>query len=283
MKPLVTLVSPVYNCMPYLRDFLDCLERQTWRPLQAILVDDGSTDGSDQCLQEHKKRLEASGIDVELVFCSHGGQAAAFNAALPRVAGEFFTWCDSDDLMTPDNIEKKAQWLLDHPDVGMVRNNGVVMDADKGVVLSQSARETDKCQKSIFEELFLDLTYCYAGCYMIRGDLFWACYPQKQIPVSPEGQNLQLLLPPASRTECGYIDEVLHTYCRRSSGHSSMERSYQDNLRRMENFTALRIALLQYCRCDRAHFTDLAKALEEKNRKILLHSALQRARKDLRK
>ena len=283
MKPLVTLVSPVYNCMPYLPDFLACLREQTWRPLQVILVDDGSADGSRECLREHKEILEASGIHVDLVFCAHGGQAAAFNAALPLVSGAFFTWCDSDDLMTPDNVEKKVRWLSEHPDVGMVRNNGIVMDADKGVVLSHSARETDKCQKSIFEELFLDLTYCYAGCYMIRSELFWQCYPQRQIPVSPEGQNLQLLLPPASRTECGYIDETLHTYCRRSSGHSSMERSYQDNLRRMENFTALRLTLLEYCQCDRAHYTDLAKSLEEKNRKILLYSAVQRARKDMRK
>ena len=283
MKPLVTLVSPVYNCMPYLPDFLACLREQTWRPLQVILVDDGSADGSAQCLREQKPLLEEAGIQVELVFAVHGGQAAAFNAALPLVSGAFFTWCDSDDLMTPDNVEKKVRWLSEHPDVGMVRNNGIVMDADKGVVLSQSARETDKCQKSIFEELFLDLTYCYAGCYMIRSDLFWQCYPQRQIPVSPEGQNLQLLLPPASRTECGYIDEALHTYCRRSGGHSSMERSYQDNLRRMENFTALRLTLLECCQCDRAHYTDLAKSLEEKNRKILLYSAVQRARKDMRK
>ena len=185
--------------------------------------------------------------------------------------------------MSPDNIEKKVQWLLEHPDVGMVRNNGIVMDGDKGVVLSQSARETDKCQQNIFDELFLDRTYCYAGCYMIRSDLFWRCYPQKQIPVSPEGQNLQLLLPPASRTECGYIDECLHTYCRRGSGHSSKKRSYQENLRRMENFMALRLAVLEYCDCDRAHFAQLAKTLEENNRKILLHSALQQARKDMRK
>ena len=38
MKPLVTLVSPVYNAMPYLQAFLVCLEKQTWRPLEVILV-----------------------------------------------------------------------------------------------------------------------------------------------------------------------------------------------------------------------------------------------------
>lgn len=283
MNPLVTLVSPVYNAMPYLKDFLACLEKQTWRPLEVILVDDGSTDDSAGQLRQRKAALETAGLSVNLLFCPHRGQAAAMNAALPLISGDFFTWCDSDDLLTPDSVEKKVRWLMAHSDVGMVRSNGIVMDADKGVQLSESAKAADRCQKNIFEDLFLDRTYCYAGCYMVRTALFFACYPEKKMPESPEGQNLQLLLPPASRSECGYLDELLHTYCRRHSGHSSRDRSYQENLKRTENFTALRLAILEYCDCDRAHYTALARSLEEKNRKILLYSAVQRARKELGK
>ncbi len=269
--------------MPYLQDFLDCLKKQTWRPFQVILVDDGSEDDSAQCLRENQKELELAGIQVNLVFCSHQGQAAAVNAALPLIKGDFFTWCDSDDLMARDGVEKKARWLIDHPQIGMVRNNGIVLDGDKNTVLFESARPADRECKDIFKDLFLDRTYCYAGCYMIRTALFFACYPQKQIPLSPEGQNLQLLLPPASRTPCGYIDDQLHTYCRRGSGHSSKSRSYQENLKRLQNFTALKIALLDYCNCDHAYYTKLAMDQEETKRKNLLFSAVQRARKDLRK
>ena len=285
MKPLVTLVSPVYNCMPYLPDFLACLREQTWRPLQVILVDDGSADGSAQCLREQKPLLEEAGIQVELVFAVHGGQAAAFNAALPRVAGEFFTWCDSDDRMTPDNIEKKVLWLQSHPDVGMVRNNGIVMDADKGVVLSQSARETDKCQKSIFEELFLDLTYCYAGCYMMRKELFFAAYPEGQIPVSLEGQNLQMLLPPASRTRCGWLDEALMIYRIHSSSHAHHERSLPEMVARAQGFYRLRLSLLPYCECDRDAYRLEAEQILENFKKNMLKQAsyLYKAKKSQEK
>lgn len=283
MKPLVTLVSPVYNTMPYLQDFLTCLERQTWRPLEVILVDDGSTDNSLDCLKENRSRLEAAGILLKIVECPHQGQAAAFNAALPLVSGEFFTWCDSDDLMTDDSIEKKALWLLKNPEIGMVRSNGIVLNADKNEIISESARETDRSTKDIFKDLFLDITYCYAGCYMIRTDLFFTCYPEKQIPVSPEGQNLQLLLPPASRSLCGYLDEKLHSYCRRSSGHSSKSRSYQENLQRLQNFTALKLAILQHCDCDKEAYKNLAIQQEEEKRKMLLYSAVQRARTEIKK
>jgi len=281
--PLVTLVSPVYNSMPYLQDFLDCLAAQTWRPLEVILVDDGSADDSVRCLQANKDRLEQAGISLHILLRPHGGQAAAFNAALPLISGEFFTWCDADDLLSPDSVEKKVRWLMAHPHVGMVRSNGTVLDADKGIVLSERARESDRQDKNIFDDLFQDLTYCYAGCYMIRTALFFTGYPDKKMPESPEGQNLQLLLPAASRTVCGYLDEKLHTYCRRRSGHSSRDRSYQENLLRLKNFTALRLEILKYCDCDRERYTAMAQAQEQKNMRILLQSAVLRARKELGK
>lgn len=283
MNPLVTLVTPIYNAMPWLRDYLDSVLRQTWRPLEVILVDDGSTDGSADCLREMEPVLTRAGLTVRLLFRDHRGQAAAVNAALPEIRGEFFTWCDADDLLTPDSVEKKTRWLLSHPEIGMVRSNGIVLDADTNTVLSDSAKPADRCDKDIFRELFCDETYCYAGCYMIRSDLFFAGYPDRQMPESPEGQNLQLLLPSASRTVCGYLDEKLHTYCRRSGGHSSQKRAYRAVLRRIENFTALRLTVLAYCDCDRDAYVRLAELREKQARQALLHSAAKLAREEQNK
>ena len=280
MRPLVTLVTPVYNAMPWLRDYLDCVVRQTWRPLEVIVVDDGSTDGSADCLREIRPVLEQAGLIVHVLFCQHKGQSAAFNAALPLISGEFFTWCDADDLLTPDSVEKKVLWLLAHPEIGMVRSNGIVLDADTGTVLSDSAKASDRRNKIIFEELFCDQTYCFAGCYMIRSSLFFTGYPNRQMPNSPEGQNLQLLLPAASRTVCGYLDEKLHIYRRRAGSHSSQKRSYRESLRRITNFTTLRLEILKYCVCDTAYFTRLAEQREKEARSTLLYSAAKQAREE---
>lgn len=282
MNPLVTLITPVYNAMPYLRDYLASVAEQTWRPLEVLLVDDGSTDGSGACLGEMSSMLEASQINVQVFFRSHRGQAAAMNTALPHISGEYLTWCDADDLLTPDSVEKKVRFLLDHPEMGMVRSNGTVLDADGSVVVSDSAKAEDRHHQSVFEPLFMDRTYCYAGCYMVRTSLFFSCYPEKRIPESPEGQNLQMLLPPASRTICGYLDEKLHTYCRRHSGHSSQKRSYRDALGRIENFTALRLAILEYCDCDRAYYAQAAEEAEQESKYLLLRSAAKQARRDLK-
>lgn len=282
MNPLVSLVTPVYNAMPYLKGYLVSVAAQTWRPLEVILVDDGSGDGSAPCLEQGKKTLEQAGIGTTVLTRPHGGQSAAMNAGIPLIMGEFFTWCDADDWLTPDSIEKKVLWLLEHPDFGMVRSNGLVLDVSRGGAVSESARLRDRRDMDIFEDLFLDQCYCYAGCYMLRTRLLFECYPKKHIPESPEGQNLQLLLPPASRSLCGYLDEKLHFYCRRSSGHSSRARSYQENLRRMENFTALRLELLGYCQRDREKYVQKAEMLDRRNKEMLLQSMLQCARKELK-
>ena len=282
MKPPVTLVTPVFNAMPYFRDYLDCVLRQTWRPLELIIVDDGSNDGSWEHLTERLPDFERAGISARSLQIPHAGQAAAVNAALPLVSGEYLTWCDADDLLTPDSIEKKADFLTRYPGLGMVRSDGTVLDGDTGHRLSHSARTEDRFTQNIFDALFRGTTYCYAGCYMVRTALLFACYPDRQIPLSPEGQNLQLLLPPASRSDCGFLPDALHIYCRRSGGHSSKKLSFRQACDRLEHFSALRQAILPYCLCDAESYLEEDRRLTGEARRSLCRAAAAQARKETR-
>lgn len=280
MKPLVSLITPVYNAMPYFRDYLACIAAQTWRPLEFIAVDDGSTDGSYEYILEKQKTFEAAGIALHILRIPHAGQAAAVNAALPLISGEFLTWCDADDILAPDSIEKKTTYLLAHPELGMVRSDGYIIFEDIGKI-NPLARVSDYQTQNIFDRLFHQTTYyCGAGCYMIRTNLFFKCYPKKQIPLSLEGQNLQLLLPPASRTDCGFLAEKLFSYYVRSSGHSTRKRNYTELKNRIENFAKLRAEILSYCICDRQHYLQENEKIRLSERQRLLLSALNRIREE---
>ena len=172
-------------------------------------------------------------------------------------------------MLHPNNIEEKAVYLIEHPDINMVRNNGIVVDGDTGRYLCDSARLKDKMTKNIFDDLFRDITYCYAGCYMLRANSFFSVYKDKKIPVSPEGQNIQLLFPLASMGKCGFIDDRLHTYMKRHNGHSSMSRSITERILRLKNFTQLKKNVLEYCCCDKEYYSALAEEIEEERMKIL--------------
>lgn len=278
MKPRVSLITPVYNGMPYFREYLDSVLNQTWRPLEFICINDGSEDDSFDYLESLRPAFEKAGIVLHNKTVEHKGQAQAVNEALKMVTGEFITWCDADDIMLPENIEKKAVFLMEHPQLGMVRNDGIRMENGKEETLD--SLPCDRKQQNIFDALFHDVTYCYAGCYMLRTALLFACYPQKELPVSAEGQNLQLLLPPASRSECGFLPEKLHIYRRRTDGHSGKKRSFTEAFRRMKNFTSLKLEILEFCQCDRAYYRKEALKIEGEYQQRLLVSAARRAREE---
>ena len=283
MRPLVSLIVPVYNAMPYFAGFLESVAKQTWRPLECVLADDCSTDGSFEYAESCMSMLKEAGIAVKHLSLSHGGQASAVNAALKDVSGEYLTWCDADDIMLPRCIEEKALFLENHPELGMVRSDGLVIDGSTGRILSHSAKEEDRHTQDIFDAILEQTAYCYAGCYMVRMPLFFECYPEREIPVSPEGQNLQLLLPPASRTLCGFVPEVLHHYYLRPSGHSSRKRSYTEVLGRAMSFIDLSRELLRYCDCDREHYEKVIDNIREKRLQQLKYSMLIRVKEDLKK
>ena len=99
--PLVSVIIPVFNVAPYLREALDSVVQQTWSHLEIIIVDDGSTDGSGKICDEY--RADAR---VQVIHQENRGLSAARNAGLDRASGEYISFLDSDDAWRPDFIRK---------------------------------------------------------------------------------------------------------------------------------------------------------------------------------
>ena len=280
MQPLVSIATPVYNAMPYLSSYLDSLIDQSYENIQLILVDDESTDGSADCIRSYKDRLEKRFSSFSFISIPHAGQAAAMNRALGLVEGEYFTWCDADDLLEKQSIEARVKYLMENPDVSMVRSNGLRVDAASLREMGEYASSSDKVKKNIFDDLLLDKTYCFAGCYMVRTKMLFSCYPDKKIPVSAEGQNLQLLLPVASRTECGYVEGILHYYRIHGDSHSQRKRSYSESLTRIKNFTKLRLEILEYCAVDTQRYKIVVEQIERQSIRQLACDAVRKVRSE---
>lgn len=280
MQPLVSIATPVYNAMPYLGSYLESLINQSYENIQLILVDDESTDESAACIRSYMDRLEKRFSSFSFISIPHAGQAAAMNRALSLVEGEYFTWCDADDLLEKRSIEARVRYLIENPDVSMVRSNGLRVDALSLSKMGEYAIAADKVKKNIFDDLLLDRTYCFAGCYMVRTKMLFSCYPDKRIPVSAEGQNLQLLLPVASRTECGYVDKILHYYRIHSDSHSQRKRSYSESLTRIRNFTKLRLEILDYCAVDTQRYKIVVEQIERQSIRQLACDAVRKVRSE---
>ena len=97
-KPLISVIIPVYNVAKYLPRCLDSVIGQTYNNLEIILVDDGSTDNSLEICNQYAKQDKR----IVVIHQENGGLSAARNSGMDHMHGEFFTFIDSDDWVTPD-------------------------------------------------------------------------------------------------------------------------------------------------------------------------------------
>ena len=102
----VSIIIPVYNRATVVGATLDSVAAQTHRPLQVVLVDNDSTDGTRQVLEDFKQQHDAPGFNVLITSESHHTAGAARNRGYSMATGEWVLFFDSDDLMLPDLVER---------------------------------------------------------------------------------------------------------------------------------------------------------------------------------
>lgn len=100
--PLISVIVPVYNVEQYLRQCLDSILNQTYPEIEVLLINDGSTDASDEICREYAERDNR----IRYFVKENGGLSDARNYALDRAEGEYVTFVDSDDFLMEQALEK---------------------------------------------------------------------------------------------------------------------------------------------------------------------------------
>ena len=116
MKPYFSIIIPVYNVAPYLRECLDSVLAQTFTDWEAICVDDGSTDGSGAILDEYV----AKDSRFRVVHQRNAGVSAARNVALEVAKGEWVTFLDADDKIDDERLNVLFFISQKHRDVDWI-------------------------------------------------------------------------------------------------------------------------------------------------------------------
>jgi glycosyltransferase involved in cell wall biosynthesis len=110
---LVSTVIPAFNRPGLLEQAVQSVITQTYRPIEVVLVDDGSTDETPQVCRDLADRYPQI---VRCVFQENGGPGAARAAGTAIVRGEFLQYLDSDDRLQPAKFERQVAALRSHPD-----------------------------------------------------------------------------------------------------------------------------------------------------------------------
>jgi glycosyltransferase involved in cell wall biosynthesis len=107
-RPLISCIVPVFNGELYVGEALDSVLGQTYRPLEVIVVDDGSTDGTARIVAGYGER-------VSYLAQSNAGHAAARNRGIHAARGDFVAFLDADDLWHPEKLTRQLDCLLAQP------------------------------------------------------------------------------------------------------------------------------------------------------------------------
>lgn len=131
--PIVSVVTPTYNQAAFLRDTIESVLSQDYPAIEYQIIDDGSTDETPKILAEYEGRAWIERHD-------NRGQTPTINKGWGRAKGEILTWLNSDDTFLSGAVSAGAQYLQEHPDVGIVFGDTLFTD-EHGKPLSRSPHQ----------------------------------------------------------------------------------------------------------------------------------------------
>ena len=124
-KGLVSIIIPTYNHGHYIRDSIESALRQTYRSVEVIVIDDGSTDDT---------KLVAENFPVKYIYQRNQGTSAAMNNGIKCSKGEFFITMGADDIIDSSYVAKTLQYMISDKRMGFVYT-GVRFFGDRDEVL----------------------------------------------------------------------------------------------------------------------------------------------------
>ena len=162
---LVSVVIPTYNRAQMVCQALDSVAAQTYRPIELIVVDDGSTDDSARAIAEWGERNSSDGLSLTCLHQPNQGQNAARNTGIAAATGEYVAFLDSDDLYLPDKLEKQVALLAGRPELGAAYCGIVDVDLREG---SRKVQRHGFPHGRLFERLLVRDITNPTSTYLIR-------------------------------------------------------------------------------------------------------------------
>ncbi len=161
MSALVSIIIPVYNLEKYIAKCLKSVVTQTYKNLEIICIDDGSTDGSARIIKEFSER----DTRIKYVYQNNKGLSATRNEGMQMSTGEYILFIDPDDFMHAEAVERFIQ-------AAYGRNADLVCSELKYVYNNEISANSKIFNRNCYDISVEDMFYKYKCGYMVNGNLF---------------------------------------------------------------------------------------------------------------
>ena len=221
INDLVTVVIPTYNDSQYLKKAIDDILKQTYEKFELLIVNDGSTDNTEEILSEYEKKDKR----IKVFNKKNGGTGSALNYGFSKANGEFGTWVSSDDSKEETYLEDLVNFLIKNRDIEFVCSSFFSKYLNKTVraygevnnniqrytILEQDKHDGTNTNKWYIVDDWAELNNysCMLGvCFMFTmrlknkmGD--YLCIP---------GEDYYMTMKMALNTRSAYLDKCLGTH-----------------------------------------------------------------------
>ncbi len=147
-NPLVSIIIPTYNYAQYLQVAIESCVKQSYKNLEIIVVDDGSTDNTKEITQRFVNK-------IVYVYQKNMGVSGARNTGLELAKGDFITFLDADDYLTEDSIERRLNLLLERKDIYFVISTTYSKNIFDNTLTAKNKLEEDMISDKLHEALLL--------------------------------------------------------------------------------------------------------------------------------
>lgn len=155
VSPQISVVIPVHNHERFIGEAVESVVRQTYRDIELIVVDDGSTDSTWTVLSH----LGGLPIPHRWVQQAHAGTAVALNTGISLAKGRFIAWLSSDDMFVENKLEREKEFMDAHPDLALIYTDVMVKDetTHRDYFLPSAAfSEHDRMVAELFRYCFIN-------------------------------------------------------------------------------------------------------------------------------
>lgn len=172
---LVSVIIPTYNRAHLICDALDSVLSQTHRPLEVIVVDDGSSDDTAGAIQLWKSAHNDSDTTIHFIEQDNRGGNAARNAGISAANGEYIAFLDSDDCWHPDKTARQLALLTSQANVGAVYCGVQHLDLSSNRLIESARRSYP--QGALLNQLLVHDITAPTSAYLLKKEVFQVVGP----------------------------------------------------------------------------------------------------------
>lgn len=207
-RELISIITPTYNCGSFIAETIESVQAQTYQNWEMIIVDDCSSDNTKEIVERYQKN------DPRIQYLcleKNSGAATVRNTALKLAKGRWIAFLDSDDLWSPDKLERQIDFMVSNDfHYSYTRYEEIdEQDSPLGVLVS-GPRHVNKIGM---------FSYCWPGCLTVMYDR--NVVGLIQIPNIKKNNDYAMWLKTIKKADCYLLPENLAKYRKRTGSISS--------------------------------------------------------------